>query len=81
MVRPWNEILQVSGSRIEFTRIGRMIQAIVMFAYGIGKSNIDWIFDKVLTVVFMLVGGSILFVGIFLIYAALCFLLLKGWNL
>ena len=37
MVRPRNEILQVLGSRIEFTRIGRMLQAVVMFCYGVSQ--------------------------------------------
>lgn len=39
MVRPRNEILQVLGQKIEFTRIGRMLQAVVMFLYGVGKAG------------------------------------------
>ena len=35
MVRPRSLILQVLGQRIEFTRIGRMLQAVIMFAYGL----------------------------------------------
>ena len=78
MVRPRNEILQVLGSKFELTRIGRMLQAVVMFIYGIMNSNIQWTFSKVITVVFMLLGGTALFTGIFLIYAALCFFTLDG---
>ena len=78
LVRPRNEILQVLGSKFELTRIGRMLQAVVMFFYGIMKSNVEWGFSKVLTVVFMLIGGTALFTGIFLIYAALCFFTLDG---
>ncbi len=78
MVRPRNEILQVLGSKFELTRIGRMLQAIVMFIYGIACSEIQWTVAKVLTIVFMLVGGMALFTGIFLIYAALCFFTLDG---
>lgn len=73
MVRPRNEIFQVLAGRIELTRIGRMLQAVVMFAYGIAKSHVEWTWDKVLTVVFMLLGGTAVFTGIFLIYAAICF--------
>ena len=34
LVRPRGEILQVLGSNFELTRIGRMLQALVMFVYG-----------------------------------------------
>ena len=78
MVRPRNEIFQVLGQKIEFTRIGRMLQAIVMFSYGIMKSEVDWSFAKVVTVIFMLLGGMALFCGIFLIYASICFFTLEG---
>jgi len=78
MVRPRNEIFQVLGQKIEFTRVGRMLQAIVMFSYGIMKSEVDWSFAKVVTVIFMLLGGMALFCGIFLIYASICFFTLDG---
>lgn len=78
MVRPRNEIIQVLSSKIEFTRIGRVLQAIVMFAYGIYKSDINWNIQKVLTIIFMLLGGTIVFFGIFLIFAALCFFTVEG---
>lgn len=78
MVRPRNEIFQVLGQKIEFTRIGRMLQAVIMFAYGIMKSEITWTVPKIFAVLFMLLGGTALFCGIFLIYAALCFFTLEG---
>lgn len=78
MVRPQNEIIQVLGSKFELTRIGRMLQAVVMFVYGISKSDISWNFPKILTVVFMLIGGASVFFGLFLVYAALCFFTLDG---
>ncbi|WFR57442.1 ABC-2 family transporter protein [Anaerocolumna sp. AGMB13025] len=78
MVRPRNEIFQVLGNKIEFTRIGRMLQAIIMFAYGIMKSQITWSYDKVLTVIFMIIGGTVVFTGIFIIYAAFCFFTIEG---
>lgn len=78
LVRPRNEIFQVLASRIELTRIGRMLQAVVMFLYGIAKSDVHWSFDKILTVVFMLIGGTLVFSGIFLLYATVCFFTLEG---
>ncbi len=78
LLRPQSEITQVLGSKFELTRIGRMLQAIVMFIYGISNSGIDWDFLKILTVIFMLIGGTALFTGLFIIYAALCFFTLEG---
>lgn len=78
LVRPQSEVLQVLGNKFELTRIGRMLQAVVMFVYGIIKSEVVWTPPKVVTVIFMLFGGTALFSGIFLIYAALCFFTLDG---
>lgn len=78
MVRPQNEIIQVLGSKFELSRIGRMLQAIIMFVYGIAKCDVAWNIPKVLTVIFMLIGGTAVFSGLFLIYAALCFFTLDG---
>lgn len=78
MVRPRNEMFQVLGSRIELTRIGRMLQAVVMFIYGIVKSEVNWTWDKWLAILFMLLGGAVVFSGIFIIYAAICFFTIEG---
>ena len=78
LVRPRNEILQVLGSKFEFTRIGKLLQAVIMFIYGVSHCGIHWTMAKVLTVLFMIIGGTAVFSGLFLIYAALCFFTLEG---
>lgn len=78
LVRPRNEILQVLGSKFELTRIGRMLQAVVMFIYAVLHCQVEWNLSKVLTVLFMLLGGTAVFSGLFLLYAALCFFTLEG---
>ena len=78
LVRPRNEILQILGSRFEITRIGRMIQSLIIFVYGITTSHIEWTIARGLTVVFMLLGGCAVFSGLFMIYAAFCFFTLEG---
>lgn len=78
LVRPRNEILQVLGSKFELTRIGRMLQSLVMFAYGVTHCEVHWDGAKIITVLFMLLGGTAVFSGLFLIYAALCFFTLDG---
>ena len=78
MVRPRNEIFQVLGSHIEFSRIGRILQAIVMFVWGFSISEVHWTFSKLLTIVLMLIGGTVVFSSIFLIYASICFFTVEG---
>ncbi len=78
LVRPQSEIIQVLGSKFELTRIGRMLQAIVMFIYGITQSEVSWNISKVLTLIFMLLGGTVVFFALFLIYAGFCFFTLEG---
>lgn len=78
LLRPQSTVLQVLGSRFELSRMGRMLQAVVMFLYGIQNSHILWTWDKAATLVLMLCGGALLFTSIFMIYAALCFFTLEG---
>lgn len=78
LVRPQNEIIQVLGSKFELTRIGRMLQAVAMFVYGILNSDVVWNLPKILTIIFMLLGGMAVFSSLFLIYATLCFFTLDG---
>ncbi len=78
LVRPQGEILQVLGSRFELTRLGRMSQAVVMLVYAFCTAEIHWTVGRVCTLLFMLAGGTAVFSGLFLIYAALCFFTLEG---
>ena len=78
MVRPRNEMLQVLCSRIEFSKIGRLIQAVCVFVYAIPTSNIAWGPDKILILFLMILSGTVVFSGLFMIYASLCFFTTEG---
>lgn len=78
MVRPRNEILQVLGARIEFTRLGRLAEALIIFIYAIETCGVNWGINKILTLVLMISGGTVLFFGLFMIYAAICFFTIEG---
>ena len=73
MVRPRGEMLQVLCSQIEFSRLGRLVQAVCVFCYAIPASGIVWTADKILLLVLMIFSGVAVFSGLFIIYAALCF--------
>lgn len=78
MVRPRNLILRVLGSVFELSRVGRLLQAILTFAYAIPKSDVIWTWDKILTLIGMLISGTAVFSGLFLMYAAFSFFTLEG---
>lgn len=78
LVRPRGIIFQVLASKMEFTRIGRMLQAVVMFLYSVLKSEIEWNGLRILTVILMLIGGVILFSSLFLLYASVSFFTVEG---
>ncbi len=73
LVRPRNEIAQVLCAKIALSRIGRIVQAVVTFAYVVATSKIQWNAANILTIVLMVFGGTVLFSAMFIIYAALCF--------
>jgi ABC-2 type transport system permease protein len=78
LVRPRGLIFQVISSKIELSRIGRILQAIVMFAYAVPRSSIEWNLSKIITVIVMVIGGTVVFTSLFLLYASLCFFTLEG---
>lgn len=78
MVRPRNEILQVIGSRIELSRMGRLLEALVVFIYAIVNGTVKWNYSKIITLFLMIFGGTFLFIALFVIYAAICFFTTEG---
>lgn len=78
LLRPRSPILLVVSGKIEFTRFGRMLQAIIMFLYGIKASGITWTGNKVITIILMVLGGTVVFGCLFVIYASICFFTLEG---
>jgi ABC-2 type transport system permease protein len=78
MVRPRSEILQVLGSRIELTKLGRVLPAMAALLYAIVGAEFTWTAQKKLTLFLMIGGGVVLFMSLFLIYATICFFTLEG---
>ncbi|MDQ7096463.1 ABC-2 family transporter protein [Desulfosporosinus sp. PR] len=78
LVRPRQEVFQVLASKMEFTRIGRLLQAVAVFCYAIPTSGVMWTWDKILTLFLMIICGSLVFFGLFLIYAAFSFFTIEG---
>ena len=78
LVRPRSAILQVLGAKFEISRIGRLAQSAMVFAWVIASSTVSWTAGRVFCLVMMLLGGTLLFAALFLIYAGMCFFTLEG---
>jgi len=78
LVRPRSTILQVLGSRFEFTRIGRLAQSLIVLIWAIAHASIDWTLLKGCTLVLMILSGTIIFAGILILAATMCFWTVQG---
>lgn len=78
LVRPRELIFQVLAAKMEFSRIGRIAQAVLVFAWAVPRSGVVWTWDKILTLFLMVACGAAIFFALFLIYAAFSFFTLEG---
>jgi ABC-2 type transport system permease protein len=78
LVRPRNIVFLVLAAKMDFTRLGRLAQAVIIFCYAIPASGVAWAWDKIITLILMVVCGSLVFWGLFLVYAAFSFFTVEG---
>lgn len=81
LVRPRNEVLQVLGTKIELTRIGRLIEALIVFIYSLKTCGVYFSPDKIFTLTLMIIGGTFLFFGLFIISAVICFFTIESLEI
>ena len=81
LVRPMNIIYQVLAAKMELSRLGLLVQSVVLFCYAVPRSGIAWTWYKVLTVCLMICCGCLIFFGLFLLYAGITFFTLEGLEL
>ena len=78
LLRPRNILLQVVGYQIDYTKLARVIQSIIIMIVALIKLEIDWSILKVLTLILMLLSSISIFFGIFLLAASYCFITIQG---
>ncbi len=78
LVRPRTTILQVLGSKFEFTRIGRLTQSIIVLIYALNNISVVWDIYKIITLILMVISGILIFTGIYMLGATLCFWTIEG---
>lgn len=78
LVRPRTTILQVLGSKFEFTRIGRLAQSLIVLVFSIANLQISWNIHKMTTLLLMIISAVFIFAGIYMLGATLCFWTVEG---
>lgn len=78
LVRPRSTILQVFGSKFEFTRIGRLSQSIIVLIVSLINLDVVWTLEKIIVFMLMILSGIVVFTGIYILGATLCFWTVEG---
>lgn len=78
LVRPRGTVFQVLASKLELSRIGRLLQAAVVLVYALPRAGVDWTAGRAAALFLMLVSCFCVFAGLFLLHAALCFFTTEG---
>lgn len=78
LIRPKNIILQVLCSEIDFVKISRVIQAIIIMVIALINLNVEWDIFKVICLILMIMSAMAIFFGIFLLAASYCFITIQG---
>lgn len=78
LVRPRNILLQVLGFDMDFTKLSKVFQAIIILIISVINIDIVWNFSKISTLILMIISSCLIFFGIFLLSASYCFITLEG---
>ena len=73
LVRPRSTTLQLLGYELRATRVGRLAQALVVWAIAVRLTSISWTWAVWGTLLFAVTGGIALFSGILILQATLAF--------
>jgi ABC-2 type transport system permease protein len=81
LVRPRSTFVQVLGSKFEFTRFGRLVQSSIVLIWALANLAIDWSPIRAFTLLFMVISGVLIFTGIYMLAATMCFWTVQGLEI
>jgi len=73
LIRPQNLIIQVIANNLDLTKIGRVLQSLLMFIYCIFYSDVNWSVLKMFTLLLIIITSCLIFSCLYIIYAGICF--------
>ncbi len=81
LIRPRSSMFLIFVSKLEFHQLGSLIQSILILVYAILKIRILWNLSKILVLISMIISGVSIFIGLFVLNAAMCFFTIEGISL
>lgn len=81
LLRPCSPILQIIGTRFEIGRMGPMITAVITLFIGMKNSHVEWCAATFFTLILMILGGTLLFIGLFMLGASFCFFTIEDTSI
>jgi ABC-2 type transport system permease protein len=78
LVRPRSTIIQVLGSRFDIKRVGHLLQAVTILFVAVAGVKIEWKAVEILTLINMIIGGTCIFTGVYMLQAVFAFWTVEG---
>lgn len=78
LIRPQNTLMQSACMEFDFSKIGRVVQCLLVIIIAISNIDIQWNIYKILVFILMNIGCFIIFFGIFILKASFCFWTVNG---
>jgi ABC-2 type transport system permease protein len=73
LLRPRGTALQVAARELQIMRIGRFSQGFIVLIWSAGALGIVWTAPRIMLLLWAVIGGACLFVGLFVLQAVMCF--------
>lgn len=83
LLRPRSAALQVAGREAQLMRVGRLTQGLVVLVWAAAALGVRWTLPRIALAIASVVGGTCLFVGLFVLQATMAFWTtetLEIWN-
>ena len=73
LLRPRTAFLQIIGQEFQLMRVGRLCQGIIILCWAAKALAISWTFYKLFLLFLSIIGGMLIFSGLFILQATLSF--------
>lgn len=77
LTRPLGSFFQIFASEFQLRRLGRVAQGALVLAYAVGSVGVAWTPAKALAVVLAVLSGAVIYTGLIVIGATICFWTIK----
>lgn len=77
LIRPHSAFFLVLASEFQLRRLGRIIQGLAVLGYALAALPIAWTLDKLLLLPITVAAGAVIYFGLILVGATICFWTIK----